>query len=270
MSQVLIGLVFSAALGGLGYWRGALSPSGVLGALIVGTLMYSLGGLNWAILLVVFFTSSSALSFYRQRDKIGLAEKFAKGHRRDLGQALANAGLAALLAAGAAVWPSPRWFLAATGAMAAVNADTWATEVGVLSPTRPRLITTGQPIETGTSGGLTLTGTAAALAGALLIGLVAAGLRLAEGASPGSALALAGAGTAAGLIGSLVDSLLGATVQVVYFCDRCHKETERAVHGCGQATRRLRGWPWLNNDGVNFLSSTAGALIAMTLGGYGH
>jgi uncharacterized protein (TIGR00297 family) len=264
-AQLFAGLVFSAILGGIGYWRGALSRSGVLGALLVGTALYGFGGLSWAVLLVAFFASSSALSFYRQREKVRLAEKFAKGHRRDLGQALANGGLAALFAVAAALHSDPLWFVAATGAMASVNADTWATELGVLSSARPRLITNRRPVETGTSGGLTVIGTLAALAGALFIGLVAAGLRLAEGAALGSALRLSGAGALAGLFGALVDSLLGATVQAIYFCDRCHKETERATHSCGQRTRILRGWRWLDNDGVNFISSVAGALIAAAL-----
>lgn len=264
-AQLLLGLAFSALLGGLGYWRGALSRSGALGALIVGTLMYGFGGLSWAILLVAFFASSSALSFYRQQDKISLARKFAKGHRRDLGQALANGGLAALLALGAGLHPHPLWFVAAVGAMATVNADTWATELGVLSPARPRLITTGQPVEPGTSGGVTAQGSAAALAGALFISLIAAGLGLAAGMPIGAALRLAGAGAAAGVLGSLVDSLLGATVQVVYLCERCDEETEQAVHRCGQPTRYRRGWRWLNNDGVNFISAVAGAVIAMAL-----
>jgi uncharacterized membrane protein len=66
----------------------------------------------------------------------------------------------------------------------------------------------------------------------------------------------------AGLLAALFDSLLGATVQGIYWCDRCGKETERPVHGCGQRTRWLRGWPWLTNDGVNALAALAGALLA--------
>lgn len=264
-AQLLIGLAFSALLGGLGYWRGALSRSGALGALIVGTLMYGFGGLSWAVLLVAFFASSSALSFYRQQDKISLTRKLAKGHRRDLGQALANGGLAAALALGAGLYPHPLWFVAAVGALATVNADTWATELGVLSPARPRLITTGQPVEAGTSGGVTAEGMGAALAGALFISLIAGSLWFAAGMSVEATLRLAGAGTAAGLLGSLVDSLLGATVQVVYICDRCNEETEQAVHRCGQPTRYRRGWRWLNNDGVNFASSVVGAVIAVAL-----
>jgi uncharacterized membrane protein len=65
-----------------------------------------------------------------------------------------------------------------------------------------------------------------------------------------------------GVAGSLFDSLLGATVQAIYWCDGCQKETERRVHRCGVETRRLRGWPWLNNDLVNFAASAVGALAA--------
>jgi len=96
--ELLAGLAISLAIGVLGYRRGALSGSGVLGAVITGTLIFGLGGWEWGLLLIAFFISSSALSFYHARDKQGLAEKFAKGHRRDLGQALANGGLAAFLA----------------------------------------------------------------------------------------------------------------------------------------------------------------------------
>jgi uncharacterized membrane protein len=75
--------------------------------------------------------------------------------------------------------------------------------------------------------------------------------------------------TAAGFFGSLFDSWLGASVQAMYFCEACGKETERhPTHTCGHAARPLRGWRWLDNDWVNFLSSVAGAAagVALTLG----
>jgi uncharacterized membrane protein len=70
---------------------------------------------------------------------------------------------------------------------------------------------------------------------------------------------------AGGLAGSLFDSLLGATVQGIYFCERCGKETESPIHRCGQTTRLFRGWPWLNNDLVNLLASAVGGLVAVAL-----
>jgi len=160
--------------------------------------------------------------------------------------------------------------------MATVNADTWATELGVLSRARPRLITTGREVEAGTSGGVSRMGTGAALAGAAVIALFAAGANLLGaifGGAPGSApapLAIAAVvvallvfTTSAGLLGSLFDSLLGASVQAIYYCDACGKETERyPAHKCGGPTRPLRGWRWLDNDWVNFLSSVLGAAVA--------
>ncbi len=167
------GILFSLAIGGLGYWRGALSASGVLGAVLVGTPTFAFGGWDWGLLLIAFFTSSSGLSRYRAQAKEHVAEKFAKGARRDLGQALANGGMGALLAVASFLWPSPLWFAAFLGAMATVNADTWATELGVLSTRPPRLITTGRPVPAGTSGAVTALGFGAALAGGLFIVLAA-------------------------------------------------------------------------------------------------
>jgi len=154
--------------------------------------------------------------------------------------------------------------------MATVNADTWATELGVLNPRPPRLITNGRPVAVGSSGGVSPLGTAAATAGALLIALLA-WLFLAIGALfqaqplPLADLRLLPLATLGGLLGSLFDSLLGATVQGIYWCPTCSKETERQLHTCGTPTRPLRGWRWLNNDWVNFLSSILGSLITAGL-----
>lgn len=264
--ELVGGLALSLAIGALGYRRGALSGGGVAGALITGTLVFGLGGWAWGVLLVAFFASSSALSFYRAGDKERLAEKFAKGHRRDLGQALANGGMAALLAVLSQLRPHRLWFVACAGVMAAVNADTWATELGVLSPVPPRLVTTGQQVEVGASGGVTWLGIGASLGGALFIGLLGglASLAMRHGLAGAAVLLLAA--SAGGLTGSLFDSFLGATVQAIYWCDACAKETERAVHRCGAETRLLRGWRWLGNDLVNFVASAVGALVATGTG----
>lgn len=265
--QFTIGLLLSALVAGLGYWRRALAPSGVLGAILVGTLIFWLGGWIWGLLLITFFVSSSWLSQYRRATKERVADRFAKGSQRDLGQALANGGLGAVLAILYSQFHDPVFFAAFLGVMAAVNADTWATELGILSPVPPRLITTGQPVPTGTSGGLTWLGTWASVAGALLIGAVATALTQiqslvnAQGwnlaATSYPVLALMG-----GVTGSVFDSLFGASVQGIYYCDRCAKETESPIHRCGQPTRLVRGRRWLNNDVVNFLSSLIGGLVA--------
>ena len=79
-------------------------------------------------------------------------------------------------------------------------------------------------------------------------------------------LPLLGAVAAAGLLGSLLDSILGATLQAIYFCPQCQKETERTpMHTCGTPTVFQRGWRWLDNDWVNLLCSLVGAFVAIGL-----
>jgi len=64
-----------------------------------------------------------------------------------------------------------------------------------------------------------------------------------------------------GLAGSLADSLLGATVQALYQSPM--GETERRAGRDGAAYSLVRGWRWMNNDVVNFLSSLIGGMIAL-------
>jgi len=267
---LLTGLLLSAGMAALGYWRRALSASGVAGAIVVGTLIFGLGGWEWGLLLITFFVSSSWLSHYRRADKSQIAVKFAKGSRRDLGQALANGGLGAILAVVYARYPEPLLFAAFVGVMATVNADTWATELGILSRVPPRLITTGDVVPPGTSGGVSTLGIWASVAGAMLIGTVATALVQAGSLLGGGGWSLRAASysllaVAGGLVGSLFDSLLGATLQGIYYCEKCAKETESPVHHCGRAAQPLRGWGWLNNDVVNLLASLVGGLVAASL-----
>ena len=101
---------------------------------MIGTLIFGFGGVPWAALLLAFFISSSLLSKMFSAKKVSLAEKFEKGSRRDWAQVLANGGAGAFLAVVGLLFAQDAWpWLAFAGAVATVNADTWATELGVLS-----------------------------------------------------------------------------------------------------------------------------------------
>jgi uncharacterized membrane protein len=148
-------------------------------------------------------------------------------------------------------WP------AAAGALAAAAADTWATELGSFSPMPPHLITNWTQVTRGTSGGITLLGTAGGIAGALTMGLLAR-LLPAAGAAPRFSVV-----AAAGIAGMLADSLLGATGQGMYECTACAARSERADTICHEPVRLIRGWRWLDNDGVNLAATLAGAGVGL-------
>jgi len=245
--QLVTGLLLSTIIALVAFRKQALTVSGAAGAILVGSVVFGFGGWAWGLVLVAFFAVSSTLSRHRSADKKRIADKFQKGSRRDLSQVLANGGLAAIVSVLYLARPTPALLAAFLGAMATVNADTWGTEIGMLSPVAPRLLTTGRRVPAGTSGGVTWLGTSAS--------------------SPLQLSWIIPTALVSGLLGSLFDSLLGATVQGIYYCAACETETEKQVHGCGLTTNHLRGWRWLNNDVVNFISSVAGAALAVAIWG---
>lgn len=260
LPQILLG-VGLAAFVSLTAWKvRVLTPSGAWGAFITGSVIFGLGGLQWAVLLLTFFFTSSGLSRLFKGRKQVVNEKYAKGSRRDWGQVFANGGVATFIIGFHLLFPESELpWLGFAGALAAANADTWATELGIFNPSLPRMITTGKQVPAGTSGGVSLLGTLATTAGAALVGLIG---WLFTPALPAGTMIVAV--TAAGLVGSLFDSFLGATVQAIYRDPHLNKETEKIVlDENGYPTAPVRGWEWMNNDMVNFSATLCGAIAAV-------
>lgn len=188
------------------------------------------------------------------------------------------------------------------GHYACCCADTWASEVGILSRRPPRLLTTWQHVPPGTNGGVSPAGLACSAAGGVAVSVVFAlsgAAACAWGAvptggsvcatavtvlasaggveqqgwgaavvqqlgswSPAGLLPIAAVGLACGLAGSLLDSLLGATVQY----SGVHGATGRVVQAPGPGVRHVCGVPLMSNDGVNALAAAcSGALGAWLL-----
>ena len=245
---LLAALLCSALIAGLGWRLGALTGRGTLAAIGVGTLVISGTGLPGLFALGVFFAGSSGVS-HLAPDRTAAFD--AKGGRRDAVQVLANGGWAAL---GALLPAVGLWVV--TGALAAAAADTWATSVGGWSRTPPRDVRTFRPVLAGTSGGITLLGTAGAAAGAASVGLAAGLMAHVPSLFPMTLVV--------GMLGMLADSLLGATLQGRFHCDGCNLPTERRVHRCGRPSRQTGGLAWLTNDGVNAIATLIGAAGGLT------
>ena len=246
-------MVLAVAIAGIAYLRGSLSRSGAIAAAGVATACV-LAGWSWAILLIAFFVTSTALSgFGRVRKRAVTGDVVEKGGERDAVQVLANGGVfaAAALMSLASAWIG--WPIAGAGALAAAAADTWSTEIGTLSRHAPRDILSFRPVAPGTSGGVTLAGTLASLGGAIFIAIVVVILGWPRSAAYGAVIG--------GFAGSLADSLLGSRLQEKMWCPQCERGTERAIHSCGTITVRAGGIPGIENDMVNFLSSVIGAIV---------
>jgi len=164
---------------------------------------------------------------------------------------LANGGVATLCALG---WTHGGTTFAAAfaGAFAAASADTWGTEIGMLSRRPPVSILTFRPLRAGRSGGITPLGIAATLAGALCVAIPAASLRVA----PIWIVALGG------VAGAFFDSIAGAGVQALTWCPVCACECETQRHSCGARTVLRSGVRWIENDAVNFGATLCGAIVA--------
>ncbi len=234
-------------------WRArTLTPSGALAAWTVGVLV--LGGTGWqgGAVLAAFFVSSNLVS--RVRPPVAPPSLDPKSDRRDLWQVYANGGAAAL-GAGFGLVDSALGIWLVTATLAAAAADTWATSLGTRSRVLPRLPWSGYRVPAGTSGGMTLMGTAGGAAGALIVagaGAIALDLPI-----------LLPIGTLIGFFGMVADSTLGALLQGRFRCPACDVASEWRVHRCGAATIREGGMAWLNNDGVNFVATALAGCAAL-------
>jgi uncharacterized protein (TIGR00297 family) len=255
--RALVGAAVAGAITAGARKTRTLSESGQWAAFFSGILAAA-AGWWWAATLIVFFVTASAISRWRQPEKMAKTEgTLPRASDRNATQVLANGGLFVLLAFGATYTRHDVLAFAALGALAAASSDTWSTEIGTLFGGMPRLITTWKPVEPGMSGGVSLAGLGAGIFGALLVALFGAF------AVPAHHKQLAIAAAIGGIGGGLADSLVGATLQAKRFCDRCRHWTERRVHSCGFRTRAARGIYWMSNDAVNLCATGAGAAIAV-------
>ena len=275
----------------IGYKKKSLDLSGAVSASLVGVLTI-FSGVRYGLTLAFFFFSGSAVTKVQSEVKKQVDEHFKEGGGlRDFVQVMANGLVPTMLAAASLYSLGGLSFIAnTTGAGAFAEAiifsiggsnssmnnattkvastlavaflsyfsccggDTFASELGVLSKSKPRLITTfcRKEVEPGTNGGVSLLGVVASIFG----GLVAAsgwalGAYITSGVRTEILYALI-IGAFGGFFGSFVDSVLGATVQYSGYC----RERKKVVSKPGPTVTKISGLEILSNSGVNVLSAS--------------
>ncbi len=254
--QLTTGVVMALAIAYGSYRARFLAPSGAVATFLLAVVVFGLGGWKWTVPLVVFFVLSSLLSKIGKGRSSDILQEQEKGSTRDYAQVFANGGIPGMLLLGSFLIPFSHAYGVYLGAVAAVTADTWGTEIGMRLKGRTLLVTTFRPVRPGVNGGISLGGLFGGMLGAVLIALGA--LSFVDSVS------VLGVAVVAGVAGSLVDSVAGATVQARFRCSMCQKETEKSRH-CGTETRHIGGLGWVTNDVVNWLCAASGALTALLL-----
>ena len=216
------------------FWMELVQLSGAVVGAVLGISCWAGLGEEGFLLFGLFFVLGTLASALGSRRKAKARHPDDPGVRRGAKNALANVSVAALAALFATTTPYPEAFtLAFAGSLAAALGDTLASEIGQLARQPPRLLTTWKPVPAGTNGAISVLGTVVGFVGSGVFAVV--GWRLGLYGTEGILIV-----TLAGVFGNLADSLLGATLE-------------------------RRGQ--LDNEGVNFFSTLAAALLAAWLGG---
>ena len=209
-----ISLVLSIALSYLAYRQGMLTANGSVAAFAVSASVGVLGNLSWLLIILTFVIAAFVTTRFNILDKAGRGLQEGKKGERGTVNVIANSLPAVVISAASHIFGngvSGTYFaIIFITSISAAASDTLASEVGVLDR-NTRLITTMKPVPTGTDGGISATGTLAALGGAFFIAFVG----LAMTAWFGSPIPLWSVPLIAflGFAGSNVDSLLGATLE---------------------------------------------------------
>lgn len=169
VARLVWSLAIALGIAGGGYRKRSLDKSGAVAALVVGTLTLYASARAGA-LLISFFVTSSLVTRLGARTKKRLEADFKEGGGRDWHQVLSNSPATVLcvlmLLRGGETETLFHGYLAQ---LAAMQGDTWSSELGVLATRLPRLVTTGRPVPTGTNGGMTPEGTMAAVVGGAVL-----------------------------------------------------------------------------------------------------
>jgi uncharacterized protein (TIGR00297 family) len=172
MREILLGFILSFALALAAYIKKSLSISGFIGAILLGVSLYYFGGFYFWILMISFSVSSSFFTKFGESAKKVLDDINEKGGQRDYIQVIANGLLGFIFGFLYFVTHKEMFIIALATSFAASNADTWASELGVLSKMEPVSIINFKKIQKGVSGGVSVFGTISSLTGSLFIALI--------------------------------------------------------------------------------------------------
>lgn len=225
---IVSGVILTGVL--LSVHRGKLTrPAAFCGGLLAAILFWG-AGFTGIVLLAAFFITGNLATAWKMDIKIKTGVSTQTEAKRDTGQVIANAGVAAILACLIRFVPENTAVLLVmiAGCFSAATADTLSSELGKVYGQNCYHLFKLRKMPCGTNGAISIQGTLCGIAGSVFIALV---FILCEGWNLNQFAIIIIAGT----FGNLTDTLLGLTFE------------NNGV---------------LGNNSVNFLNTAAGALCA--------
>ncbi len=276
---VVSGLIVMAFIGALTYRLRFVDVSGLIGAFVVGFTVWYTGGVAAFTLLLFFFVSAGLATKYKYKAKLkrNVAQE-GKG-KRSWKNVFGSGIIPMIFSIGIFVsqqlttdpfYPFAM-FAAYVGAVATTAADTLASEVGVFSSRKPRLITNlRRKVPRGTIGAVSLLGEGVAILAGTIVGFICLFFAfLAPGWIPvftfDQLLLIFPLSVLTAFIGCNMDSLLGAVFQNKFVCEICGAVTDKEFH-CDYETKYIGGFKRFTNMHVNLGSSGIGATLGVVLG----
>mmetsp|Transcript_1635 Transcript_1635/g.2162 ORF Transcript_1635/g.2162 Transcript_1635/m.2162 type:complete len:288 (+) Transcript_1635:92-955(+) len=262
--SIALGTVIATLLAIKGTSKKSLSSTGAITAWMVGFL--SLGCGTRGFLLLLFYQVGTMATKFRRNEKIKKDADAAKSSVRSSQQVLACSGIAVILSLFHVIYYgeekaidfqiSPKESTIACAIVAhyaTCCGDTLASEFGILSQSKPFLITSPwRKVPHGTNGGISTFGTLSSCIGGLIIGFGCVIMDICTGLHVHISKLLIFSAIC-GLLGSFIDSLLGATLQATYYDDDkkmvyCEKKDAPSN------SDRICGMNCLSNAQVNLVS----------------
>jgi len=256
--QLFLAVVAVFAVGLASTLTKTLDRNGLVVGMGVGLAIIIFGGWRWFAVLLAFFISAAFFTRYKFELKRQMGVGEGREGTRGWQNVTANGAVASVFAIAYGLTYFTPFALGYLGAVGTSAADTLATEVGLLNPYEPRLVTNlSHQVPAGTSGAVSPYGEIASIIGSGLVSSIAWLLNLPSLNNVTGFLIV----LVAGFMGSTFDSLLGATVQALYRCPICGSLTEKRVH-CNTRTQHHTGNRFLDNNAVNLLATAFGGLSA--------
>jgi len=210
-------------------------------------LILGFGGLKYVLPIAIFFILSTLLS------KLGPKNLHKSKNGRNVNQVFANGGVGLVLCVFNHFNQTELIYYMFLASIAAANSDTWATEIGKLSRTRPIDIISGRDLARGESGGITLIGLLGSISGSFVIATIGYFLDVNT-----SFLIIV---FISGFLGSLFDSILGSTLQARFIL----KDGKTIKEGKEQDSYHYSGLLSINNNSVNFLCTLSAPIFFILL-----